>query len=157
SLDWVEGCSDSRTPGENSTPTPLKHLHWPVHQSLRIWPATLRGPTHVKHLPSCDAGVPLGTLSIPAESPDVVLMSCAWHDSSTPWHPCACWPPPGHTRRLRSEHHRLPAARLRAAVLFGCPQSHASPGDEAHAFPPARDAIPSKTSSLPCRASLNPG
>jgi hypothetical protein len=25
-LDWIEGCSDSRTPGENSRPTPLKHL-----------------------------------------------------------------------------------------------------------------------------------
>jgi hypothetical protein len=25
-LDWIEGCSDSRTPGENSSPTPLKHL-----------------------------------------------------------------------------------------------------------------------------------
>src|SRR5262249_55890870 len=27
SLDWVEGCSDSRTPEEHSRPTPLKHLH----------------------------------------------------------------------------------------------------------------------------------
>ena len=26
-LDWIEGYSDSRTPGENSSPTPLKHLH----------------------------------------------------------------------------------------------------------------------------------
>jgi hypothetical protein len=26
SLDWVEGCSDSRTPEEHSRPTPLKHL-----------------------------------------------------------------------------------------------------------------------------------
>jgi DNA transposition AAA+ family ATPase len=26
SLDWVEGCSDSRTPEEHSKPTPLKHL-----------------------------------------------------------------------------------------------------------------------------------
>ena len=25
-LDWVEGCSDSRTPRENSRATPLKHL-----------------------------------------------------------------------------------------------------------------------------------
>ena len=27
SLDWGEGCSDSRTPEEHSRPTPLKHLH----------------------------------------------------------------------------------------------------------------------------------
>ena len=26
SLDWVRGCSDSRTPEEHSRPTPLKHL-----------------------------------------------------------------------------------------------------------------------------------
>src|SRR2546428_9823162 len=26
SLDWVEGCSDFRTPEEHSRPTPLKHL-----------------------------------------------------------------------------------------------------------------------------------
>jgi len=27
-LDWVEGCSDSRTPEEHSRPTPLKHLRF---------------------------------------------------------------------------------------------------------------------------------
>lgn len=26
SLDWIEGWPDSQTPGENSRPTPLKHL-----------------------------------------------------------------------------------------------------------------------------------
>jgi hypothetical protein len=54
-LDWIKGCSDSRTPGENSRPTPLKHLHFskspkkPAHLRPRHaagpWPAPPnRGP-----------------------------------------------------------------------------------------------------------------
>src|SRR3954462_7222394 len=31
-LDWIEGCSDSRTPRENSRPTPLKHLRLSNHR-----------------------------------------------------------------------------------------------------------------------------
>jgi hypothetical protein len=33
-LDWVEGCSDSRTPRENSRPTPLKHLRFILSQGM---------------------------------------------------------------------------------------------------------------------------
>jgi hypothetical protein len=39
SLDWGEGCSDSRTPEEHSRPTSLEHLR---RVSLKYLPATAR-------------------------------------------------------------------------------------------------------------------
>jgi hypothetical protein len=38
SLDWVEGCSDSRTPEEHSRPIPLKHLPVIKDQVLTPYP-----------------------------------------------------------------------------------------------------------------------